>query len=108
MFKIFLKNNEYERNINFDKLAEITEGYNGTDIYNLCKESSFVTLRKIVHDFKKNNLKIDMKLFKQERIKNKLTSPISYDDILYAFENYKKSVSKESIEKYEKFLRKIS
>ena len=108
MFKIFLKNNEYERNINFDRLAEITEGYNGTDIYNLCKESSFVTLRKIVHDFKKNNLKIDMKLFKQERIKNKLTSPISYDDILYAFENYKKSVSKESIEKYEKFLRKIS
>ena len=108
MFKLFMKNNEYESCINFDKLAEITEGYNGTDIYNLCKESTYVTLRKIVHDYKKNNSKIDREIFKQEKIQNKLISPISYNDILYAFKNSKKSVSKESIEQYEKFLRKIS
>ena len=106
MFKILMKNNDYESNINFDKLAEITEGYNGTDIYNLC--STYVTLRKVVHDYKKNNSKIDREIFKQVKIKNKLISPISYNDILYAFKNSKKSVSKESIEQYEKFLRKIS
>ena len=108
MFKLFLKNNEYESSINFDKLAEITEGYNSRDIYNLCKESTYVKLRKIVQDFKKNNSKIDKEMFKQEEIKEKLTSPINYDDILCAFENSKKSVSKESVEQYEKFLRKIS
>ena len=67
-----------------------------------------MTLRKIVHDYKKNNSKIDREIFKQEKIQNKLISLISYNDILYAFKNSKKSVSKESIEQYEKFLRKIS
>lgn len=107
MFKIFLKNNEYENNIDFDYLAEITEGYNGSDIYNLCKESTFVKLRKIIHYYKDHKLKIEKEMFKQDKIKKILTSPISYNDILLSFENSKKSVSNESIEQYEQFLRKI-
>lgn len=108
MFEIFMKNNEYEKNINFDELAEITEGYNGSDIYNLCKESTFVSLRKIIHYYKENKLKINKEMFKKEKIKNILKAPITYEDMLLAFKKSKKSVSKESIEQYEQFLRKIN
>ena len=89
-------------------MAEITEGYNGSDIYNLCKESTFLSLRKIIHYYKTNNLKINQEMFKQEKIQNILNAPITYEDMLLAFKKSKKSVSKESIEQYEQFLRKIN
>jgi len=108
MFELFLKNNEYEKNINFDKLATITEGYNGSDIYNLCKESSYVTLRNLINKLEKNNQEINKEIFKDERIKKKLTLPISYDNILSAFKDSKRSVSQESIKQYEQFLDKIN
>merc|ERR1712176_819684 len=34
-------------NINFTKLAELTDNYSGADIYQICKESAMSTLRKI-------------------------------------------------------------
>ena len=105
MFKIFLKGNDYKNDINLDKLAKMTEGYNGSDIYNLCKESSYITLRKTI---KESNSKIDENFFKNKIIKNKLLSPISNEDFMEALKYSKKSVSPESIEQYENFLKRMN
>ncbi len=105
MFKIFLKDNDYKNDINLDKLAKMTEGYNGSDIYNLCKESSYITLRKTI---KESNSKIDENFFKNKIIKNKLLSPISNEDFMEALKYSKKSVSPESIEQYENFLKRMN
>lgn len=106
MFKNFLKNNKYEENLDFDKIAEYTEGYNGSDIFNLCKESSFMILRKVIKENKKN-FKNERDMFKNDEIKKKLLSPITLDDIMIALKSSKKSVSDESIFQCQKFLEKI-
>lgn len=36
-----------DKNINFEKLSEMTENYSGADIYQICKESAMNSLRKI-------------------------------------------------------------
>ena len=106
MFKLFLKNNEYDKSIDFDKLAMYTEGYNGSDIYNLCKESSFIILRKVMSKYRylyKNN----QDMCRNREIKKKLMSPITFDDFMVAIKTSKKSVSDESIYQCQEFLKKI-
>ena len=108
MFEIFLKDNNYDRNINLDKLAKMTEGYNGSDIYNLCKESSYMILRKTIKEYTKFHSKVDENCFKDEKIKNKLLSSISNEDFMEALKYSKKSVSPESIEQYKNFQKRMN
>ncbi|ADM12590.1 AAA ATPase proteasome regulatory subunit YTA6 [Encephalitozoon intestinalis ATCC 50506] len=69
----------------FDEVAGMTEGYSGSDIFNLCREASLEPLREID----------DIKDFKNED-----TRPISLEDFKKATRQIKKSVSERDLEIY--------
>ncbi|KAH9410629.1 AAA ATPase [Ordospora pajunii] len=68
-----------------DKIAQITEGYSGSDIFNLCREASLEPLREIddINDFKSDD-----------------TRPINLEDFRKATRQIRKSVSEGDLETY--------
>ncbi|CAD26013.1 PROTEASOME REGULATORY SUBUNIT YTA6 OF THE AAA FAMILY OF ATPASES [Encephalitozoon cuniculi GB-M1] len=68
-----------------DEVARMTEGYSGSDIFNLCREASLEPLREID----------DIKDFRSED-----TRPISLEDFRKATRQIKKSVSERDLEIY--------
>ncbi|KAM0671759.1 putative AAA+ class ATPase [Ordospora colligata] len=72
-------------NTDMDKIAQITEGYSGSDIFNLCREASLEPLREIddINDFKSDD-----------------TRPINLEDFIKATRQIRKSVSESDLETY--------
>lgn len=68
-----------------DEVARMTEGYSGSDIFNLCREASLEPLREID----------DIKDFRNED-----TRPITVEDFRKATRQIKKSVSEKDLEIY--------
>ena len=46
LFNLNLKKIEVDKNINHDKWVKLTDGYSGADISNVCREASFILLRR--------------------------------------------------------------
>ena len=46
LFKINLKSVKLASDINWDKLVQMTEGYSGADLANVCRDASMMPLRK--------------------------------------------------------------
>lgn len=46
LFKINLKHIKLEENIDWEKLVEITDGYSGADISNVCRDAAMMPMRK--------------------------------------------------------------
>lgn len=46
LFKINLKNIDLDADINWDKLVEITDGYSGADISNVCRDAAMMPMRR--------------------------------------------------------------
>ena len=79
IFKIHTKNMPLSKDVDLDKLAEISEGYVGADIESLCREAAMLALRK-----------------------DKNASQVAKKNFDEAMKKVKASVSKEAIEKYRK------
>ena len=50
LFKINLKTVEVEDSVDWDKLVEITDGYSGADIANVCRDAAMMPLRRKLAD----------------------------------------------------------
>ena len=97
LFKINLS--ETKNNLNneqLDSLTKLTEGYSGSDIYNLIQEALFEPLRKNKSDpcSKKEEGEI-------------VESSISYEDIVRSLEIMKPSVSKNYLKKFKDFTEEL-
>ena len=97
MFKINLS--ETKNNLNdeqLDSLTKLTEGYSGSDIYNLIQEALFEPLRKNKSDpcSKKEEGEI-------------VEGCISYEDIVRALEIMKPSISKNYLKKFNDFTEEL-
>jgi katanin p60 ATPase-containing subunit A1 len=46
LFEINLRGIALEKDIDFEKLVEMTAGYSGADISNVCREAAMMPLRK--------------------------------------------------------------
>ncbi len=79
ILKIHTRNMPLAKDVNLDKLAEITEGYVGADIEALCREAALLALRK-----DKNAKEVKKKHFDE------------------AMKKIKASVSKQAIDRYKK------
>lgn len=53
IFKVVLKGERIEDNVDFDRLAGLCEGYTGSDILEACKLAAFIPLREYLQDEKK-------------------------------------------------------
>ncbi|MCX8197602.1 MAG: AAA family ATPase [Candidatus Micrarchaeota archaeon] len=83
IFKVHLSKLPREENIDYGKLAAMTERYSGADIKNICTEASRLAAR--------------------EALKSDAVVPITMSHLVSTIKKIKPSVSLEQLETYEKF-----
>jgi len=89
IFKIHLKDRECDGDIDFDELAELTEGYTGADIEAVCRKAA----ENVYREYIKSGKTIDR--------------GISMADLLAAITEVPPSVTEEDLKKYEEFTQRF-
>ncbi len=87
IFKLNSKGIDLDDDIDFNELADRTEGYSGSDIANICKEAVMAPIRDLD----------DSDLINDQSIQAR---PVNHNDYLNALENINKSVSKNELIKF--------
>jgi transitional endoplasmic reticulum ATPase len=66
VLKIHTRNMPLKKNVNLDKLADVTHGFVGADLEALCKEAAISVLRRVMPDLNlKEERTVDQKILKQ-------------------------------------------
>jgi len=108
MFNINMKGIQVEENIDMDKLVQLTDGYSGADIANVCREASLMQMRrKLMKTGGKLNFTA-IKLNPSKTLIDELDAPVTQNDFELAIKNISKSVSQNDIKKYEQFTEEYS
>ena len=108
MFNINMKGIQVEESIDMDKLVQLTDGYSGADIANVCREASLMQMRrKLMKTGGKLNFTA-IKLNPSKTLIDELDAPVTQNDFELAIKNISKSVSHNDIKKYEQFTEEYS
>lgn len=69
-------------------MVEITDGYSGADISNVCRDAAMMPMRRRLQNgsFSLENI---------QKIQDEIDVPLSMDDFMEAIKNIQKSVSKD-------------
>ena len=105
LFNLNLKKIEVDKNINYDKLVKLTDGYSGADICNVCREASFMPMRRELLINKGRRVE---DLVNDPDFKTKIRAPIVMNDFEKAISNISKSVSQKDLEVYDKWTKEFS
>ena len=81
LFRINLKTVALQEDINWEKLVEITEGYSGADLANVCREAALMPLRRKL--LQSGGFSVGA----LEEMKEDLNVPLSMQDLLDACKN---------------------
>ncbi|NPA22815.1 MAG: AAA family ATPase [Crenarchaeota archaeon] len=105
LFKLHLERRGYElEGITYEELADLTEGYTGRDIANLCRKAILNMLQRA-----NPNIEVVMRSVRnvEELRKAKYrVDRITREDFEKALEEVKPTVSKDDLRRYEEFLKK--
>lgn len=96
LLKINLKDVEVSPELDVNDIAERLDGYSGADITNVCRDASMMAMRRRIHGLTPEEIR---NLNKEE-----LELPVSRDDFEEAIRKINKSVSREDLEKYERWM----
>ena len=105
LFNLNLKKIEVDKNINYDKLVKLTDGYSGADICNVCREASFMPMRR---ELLANQGRRVEDLVNDQEFRTKIRAPIVMKDFENAISNISKSVSQKDLEVYDKWTKEFS
>ena len=105
LFNLNLKKIEVDKNINYDKLVKLTDGYSGADISNVCREASFMPMRR---ELIANKGKKIEDLVNDPDFRAKIRAAICMPDFEKAIGNISKSVSAKDLEVYDKWTKEFS
>jgi katanin p60 ATPase-containing subunit A1 len=105
LFHLNLKKIEVDKNINYDKLVKLTDGYSGADISNVCREASFMPMRR---ELLANKGKKIEDLVNDPDFRAKIRAAICMPDFEKAIGNISKSVSAKDLEVYDKWTKEFS
>jgi katanin p60 ATPase-containing subunit A1 len=76
----------------------MTEGYSGADISNVCREAAMMPLRKKL--LSGGGISAD----RIKEIKQEAETPLTMEDFVVSLKNIQKSVGKESLDDYAKWM----
>ena len=79
-----------DEDIDYSKLADITKGYSGSDIANVCKDAVMAPIRELDQT----------DLIKDTSVKAR---PVRHQDYMDALENVNKSVSTKELTRFERW-----
>merc|ERR1740117_2105100 len=96
LFNINLRDVDISDDVDFDSLANASDGFSGADITNLCRDAAMMSMRRAI-----TGLTADMiKNLKKDEIE----SPITLEDFNAARKKISPSVHESDIRKYEKWM----
>jgi len=96
LLKINLKSIKVDEGVDMTTVARRLGGYSGADITNVCRDASMMSMRRKIAGLRPSEIKnLD---------KNELDLPVTKQDFLDAIAKCNKSVSKEDLDKYEKWM----
>ncbi|GFY38559.1 katanin p60 ATPase-containing subunit A-like 1 [Trichonephila inaurata madagascariensis] len=96
LLKINLREVETSPDLDLEDVANSLDGYSGADITNVCRDASMMAMRRKIAGLTPEEIR---NLPKEE-----LELPVSPEDFKEAIKKINKSVSKEDLEKYEKWM----
>ena len=86
ILRVHTRNMPLADNVSLTHLAQVTEGYSGADIENLCREAGMQAIRELFHDFKQ----------------------IEYQHFEHALDRIKSTLSDSVIQRYEQMAKVIT
>ncbi|KAK9864394.1 hypothetical protein WJX84_009061 [Apatococcus fuscideae] len=96
LMTINLKEVEVEPNVNFEKLSNLTKGYSGDDLTNVCRDAAMNGMRRKIAGKTPDQIR---SLSKED-----MHEPIQMEDFLQAISRINPSVSKTDIKRHEAWL----
>ncbi|GBM37436.1 Katanin p60 ATPase-containing subunit A-like 1 [Araneus ventricosus] len=96
LLKINLREVQVSPDLDLEDIANNLEGYSGADITNVCRDASMMAMRRKIAGLTPEEIR---NLPKEE-----LELPVSPEDFREAIKKINKSVSKEDLEKYDKWM----
>ncbi len=102
LFRLHLEKKGFEvKGITYEELAELTEGYSGRDIANVCREAVIRMLRRANPGIYEAAGRIN-RVETLEELRYHV-EPVTREDLLEAIKRIKPPVSRKDIERYERF-----
>eukprot|EP00090_Calanus_glacialis_P040471 TRINITY_DN7058_c0_g1_i1.p1 TRINITY_DN7058_c0_g1~~TRINITY_DN7058_c0_g1_i1.p1 ORF type:complete len:518 (+),score=178.48 TRINITY_DN7058_c0_g1_i1:237-1790(+) len=96
LLKINLKEVKVVEELDLKSIARKLDGYSGADITNVCRDASMMSMRRRIAGLKPSEIR--------SLGRDELDMPVTKQDFLEAVQKCNKSVSKEDLEKYEKWM----
>ncbi|MHA1722806.1 MAG: AAA family ATPase [Candidatus Baldrarchaeia archaeon] len=93
IFRIHTEGVELAPDVDFDKLAELTDGYSGADIALICREALMIPIRELDQEGKLTEI---------EKLR-----PVTMQDFMQSLSKIKPSVSQDEITRYEEWTREF-
>jgi len=99
LFRMYFKELDLDENIDFEKLSQMTQGYNGSDIQVICRNAAMIPMRN-----KLMNIDVsDLENLKCSDLETKLTQ----NDIESVISKIRSSVAKEDVDKHKQWFGKF-
>ncbi|KAK5639527.1 hypothetical protein RI129_012019 [Pyrocoelia pectoralis] len=96
LLRINLREVKLDPDVNLVDIAVQLDGYSGADITNVCRDASMMSMRRKIFGLKPNQIK--------QLPKEELDLPVTVRDFEEALLKNNKSVSKEDLDKYDKWM----
>ncbi|XP_057671463.1 katanin p60 ATPase-containing subunit A-like 1 [Diorhabda carinulata] len=96
LLKINLREVKLDPDINLTTIAKRLDGFSGADITNVCRDASMMSMRRKICGLRPDQIK--------QLPKEELDLPVTMRDFEEALDKNNKSVSKEDLDKYERWM----
>ena len=107
LLDINLKEVRLNDDVDLDKVALLADGYSGADVTSLCRDASMMSMRRLMEDPELRKMiheKGLAELRERSDLKEKLNTPTTMTDFENALKRCSKSVSRDDLVKYEKWM----
>lgn len=102
LLEINLRSVQCAPDLNFAQIAEKLEGYSGSDITGVCRDAAMMQMRRATED-----LSVTQIQERAQELKEKFRLPITADDFGVAMSKVSSSVSKETLERYQTWMKEF-
>jgi katanin p60 ATPase-containing subunit A1 len=103
LFEINLKTVKVKDDVSLDKLVEMTDGYSGADVTNICREAAMMGLRVRMRQARAEGKSIAQ----MQNLKDEVDVPVGQDDFVQALKNVQKSVGTEDLQNFADWMKEF-
>lgn len=107
LFKINMKGLEVDPDVNFEELASKCEGYSGADVAIVCRDASFMSMRRIMEKARKDGLSREEMQAMLKDQKQALVTAVTMNDFLTAISKVNPSVSDHDLTRYSEWMQEF-